>query len=77
MQGTFAERPLLGWPGVEMRMTVHGGKFCVTVTNANTGLAKFLYEGLDFGSAAVCYKHPFVTHFDEVTEITDSVLVEA
>jgi hypothetical protein len=72
-QGTFAERPLLGWPGITMRMTLMHGKFVVTCTNDNTGQAKFLYEGTEFGSAATCYKHPFVTSFDEVSEITDLV----
>lgn len=73
MQGYFAERPLLGWPGVVMRMSVKGGKFTVTCTNDNTGVAKFLYEGLDFNEAAGVYKHPFVTSFMEVTEITDEL----
>jgi hypothetical protein len=73
MQGYFAERPLLGWPGIVMRMSVKGGKFTVTCTNDNTGVAKFLYEGLDFGEAAGVYKHPFVTSFMEVTELTDEL----
>ena len=77
MQGVFAERPLLGWPGIVMRMTVKGGKFTVTCANEHTGVAKFLYEGLEFNNAADAYKHPFVTHFDEVTEITDYVLHES
>ena len=76
MQGVFAERPLLGWPGIVMRMTVQGGKFTVTCTNDNTGVAKFLYEGLEFSNAADAYKHPFVTHFEDTTEITDSIIVE-
>lgn len=77
MQGVFAERPLLGWPGIVMRMTVKGGKFTVTCTNDNTGVAKFLYEGLEFDNAADAYKHPFVYDFDGTTEIAKSLDVEA
>lgn len=77
MQGYFAERPLLGWPGIVMRMSVKGGKFTVTCTHDPTGVSKFLYEGLEFSQAADAYKHPFVTHFMEVTEITDSILHES
>ena len=76
MQGYFATRPLLGWPGIEMRMSVKGGKFTVTCANDITGEAKFLYEGLEFGKAADCYKHPFVTSYDDVKEITDGILHE-
>jgi hypothetical protein len=70
MQGTFAERPLLGWPGIVMRMTVKGGKFTVTCTNDDTGQAKFLYEGLEFSNAADAYKHPFVFNYDDTAEIS-------
>lgn len=73
MQGVFAERPLLGWPGIVMRMTVKQGKFTVTCTNDNTGVAKFLYEGLEFGNAADAYKHPFVFNYEDTSEIAESI----
>jgi hypothetical protein len=73
---TFAERPLLGWPGITMRMTLMRGKFVVTCTNDHTGVAKFLYEGTEFGNAANAYKHPFVYDFDGTSEITTTLDIE-
>ena len=71
----FAERPLLGWPGITMRLALDGGKFVVSCTHDATGSAKFLYDGTNFGDAADAYKHPFVTNYEEVSELTESLLL--